>query len=296
MLNLWIGLCRGVAGLPRDFYDLGYHDKWIEYSFANQDLAHVAPDLIIASKQTQHAILFEIKSGANTDNEQLTRYSRVSQDDLVRRAALQQNEAAQHDVAVMGSAEHQDRLETGVTESGFAFPLVLADKDGIYLHLYSFKTPSVDGVLTPRLEIDMDQVPAFVPVDVESTIVTLAEVVIPYVITSLFQRPAQIRLESICMGICPATWDSMGTEPKGVIRGKVRDVLRRASTARFVDTFHFTNNDILEIRNNPLELGARMQSREFQSLKRRQEEFLQDLHGQQAGARQLGLDEAEANN
>ena len=37
MLNLWIGMCRGVVGLPRDLKSLGYQDKWIEYRFVNQD-------------------------------------------------------------------------------------------------------------------------------------------------------------------------------------------------------------------------------------------------------------------
>lgn len=85
MINLWIGMCRGVAGLPRDLKELGYVDKSIELRFRNQDMETVCPDLIIASDGLPHTLLFEFKSGANTEEDQLRRYSRVNQNDLMTR-------------------------------------------------------------------------------------------------------------------------------------------------------------------------------------------------------------------
>ncbi len=108
MLNLWIGLCRGVAGLPDALRKLGYEDKWIEYTFANQDIEKVCPDLIVASEQLGHTILLEFKSGANTEPDQLRRYSRVTQENLVT-AFISREAARNHDVSIVGRNEHGER-------------------------------------------------------------------------------------------------------------------------------------------------------------------------------------------
>ena len=101
LMNLFVGMCKGLAGLPRDFRNLQYVDKWIELRFANTDQEQVAPELIVSSRRLNHTILFEWKSGPNLEADQLRRYSRVTQDDLSERAALAIEETGSHDVAVV---------------------------------------------------------------------------------------------------------------------------------------------------------------------------------------------------
>src|SRR5437660_1760886 len=86
LMNLFIGMCKGVAGLPRDLRNLGYGDKWIELRFVNAQGEQVVPELVIASRQLHHTILFEWKSGANMEADQLRRYAGVTTEDLRERA------------------------------------------------------------------------------------------------------------------------------------------------------------------------------------------------------------------
>jgi hypothetical protein len=78
LMNLFVGMCKGVIGLPRDFRKLQYVDKWIELRFANVDQEQVAPELIVSSRLLNHTILFEWKTGPNFAADQLRRCSRVS--------------------------------------------------------------------------------------------------------------------------------------------------------------------------------------------------------------------------
>src|SRR5262245_33586821 len=105
MVNLWIGLCRGVSGLPRDLFDLGYEDRWIDHKFQNQDREVVNPDLMVASRDEANTLVLEFKSGANTDDDQLRKYARIAQDDLVRGAFIERNAATSHDIVVVGLAD-----------------------------------------------------------------------------------------------------------------------------------------------------------------------------------------------
>lgn len=73
MLNLFIGLCKGVVGLPQDFRRLHYQEQAVELRFTNAQGEAVVPELIIASRAIHHTILFEWKSGANADADQLRR-------------------------------------------------------------------------------------------------------------------------------------------------------------------------------------------------------------------------------
>src|SRR5713101_452057 len=75
LLNLFFGMCRGSHGLPRSLHDLGYIPELVESTFANSEDRPVVPDLVIASAQIHHTVVFEFKSGANTEADQLQRYS-----------------------------------------------------------------------------------------------------------------------------------------------------------------------------------------------------------------------------
>ncbi len=57
--------------MPRQFRILDYGNKWIELRFANADNEQVVPELIVASRQIDHTILFEWKGGPNTEADQL---------------------------------------------------------------------------------------------------------------------------------------------------------------------------------------------------------------------------------
>ena len=167
LMNLFVGMCKGVAGVPRHFRNLRYVDKWIELQFANSDQEVITPELIVSSRQLNHTILFEWKSGPNLEADQLRRYSRVTRDDLRERAGLAVEEIGSHDVGVIGLEEYRERLAMGINEGGYTFPLLLATEQGLAIHMNRFIRNETDAVFRPLLEINWETVPNyFFPVDV----------------------------------------------------------------------------------------------------------------------------------
>jgi hypothetical protein len=66
-------MCKGAKELPGDLRRLGFLDRAVEMGFQNSARELVVPELIIASRQVRHALLFEWKEGANADADQLRR-------------------------------------------------------------------------------------------------------------------------------------------------------------------------------------------------------------------------------
>lgn len=232
LMNLFVGMCKGLAGLPRNFRNLQYVDKWIELRFANTDQEQVAPELIVSSRRLDHTILFEWKSGPNFEADQLRRYSRVTQDDLRERAGLAVEETGSHDVAVIGLQEHAERLTMGIAKGPYAFPLLLVTEDGLAIHENRFRPNETDAVFRPLLAINWGNVPNyFFPVDVDSESWEFAELVIPKVLELMGNGEARILQSDLEETI--HCWNVLSREYQGRLRTKLCDTLDRACQQQF---------------------------------------------------------------
>jgi len=285
MLNLWIGLCRGVPGLPKQLRDLGYKDRWIDWKFANQDLEEVSPDLILSSERINHTLLLEFKSGANTDPDQLRRYSRVTQNDIMNKAFISRTAVQSHDVALVGQSEYGERLCIGISEGGYIFPLVLADNEGLFLSYNQFQEPKVTNVFSSKLNINWPRVPTrFIPLNNDSAPWEIAEVVIPKILEYMNERRPFVSVRDICIGICN-NWSSMGRQPKGEIESKVQDVLIRAARGHFKEYLRWIRNGV-EIVANPLNFDTDKRTVVYRKLRTAQKNFIKSLR---TGREQLRL-------
>jgi len=293
MLNLWIGMCRGAAGLPKDLRKLGYQDKWIEYPFSNQDLERVVPDLVLASEQVNHTVLLEWKSGANTEADQLRRYSRLNQNDLQTRAFISRDAARSHDVTVVGRDEHADRLRMGIERGAYTFPLLVADDDGLALSHNQFQISQLSSLFSPKLEINWSRVPSrFVPLDSDSPLWEVAEVLAPKILHYMSERRPRVTLEQICADVCN-TWSIMGTPVKDAFRGKVREVLVQAAHRHFGAYLRWVGAaHSIEIVANPLDLEPDKRTAVYRRLRTAQKMFIETLRSGRAadGGEQLELD------
>jgi hypothetical protein len=278
MLNLWIGMCRGVAGLPKDLRRMGYQDKCIEYSFANQDVQQVVPDLMLASEQMRHTLLLEWKSGANTEADQLRRYSRVNENDLRTKAFISRDAARSHDVTVVGRDEYGDRLRIGIDGGGYPFPMLLADDEGLALRHNQFEIAQLTNLFSPRLAIDWDQVPSrFVPLDRDSELWEVAEVLAPKLLHYMWERRPQVALEQICADICN-TWSIMGPPAKDALKRRVREALSLAARQHFRQYLRWVAAvSRIEIVANPLELEPDKRTAAYRKLKTLQKKFIDSL-------------------
>ena len=298
MLNLWIGLCRGEAGLPPDIRHLGYKHKWVELQFPNSQGESVKPELIIASDRVGHTVLFEWKEGANTEQDQLRRYARVDSNDLVQRAALSPDEAAAHDICVLGLEEHAERLSIGVSQSGYTFPLLVLEEDGISLHLNQFTKQELTRIFEPKLFVDLSKVPTqIVPFDHNSEFWEIAEHIIPQIVEYMCRGTPRFTLEQVANDCVPVWEVVMAMEYKRELKIRIKQVIDDAARHEFQDYFR-PNRTVRErihsptwdITYNPSDLPFDRRSREYKKLATRQRDFVEALRTGNRTPLQLSLD------
>ena len=273
ILNLWIGLCRGAAGLPRFFKDRGYEAHYIEREFSNQDSERVCPEIILYSTALGHTILVESKSGANTESEQLRRYSRVSSLDLQRKAYVPADACDSYDCTIIGLRSYSDRLKVGIEAGSYTFPLLAAEDAGLSLVLNEFSVDEVNDVFTPRLDLDWNLVPMqFVPINTESTDWEIAETVMPIVLELMNAGETRITSVQICIRMC-TTWGVMGPDGQRQMTAAVDRVLDGAAHGEFSEFFAFRKG-VLRIVQNPLELESPKTAQAYKTLQKAQQQML----------------------
>lgn len=232
LMNLFVGMCKGVVGLPRDFRNLQYVDRWIELRFGNADQEQVAPELVVSSRLLNHTILLEWKTGPNFEADQLRRYSRVTQDDLRQRAVLAVDETGSHDVAVIGLQEHRERLMIGLAEGPYEFPFVLVTDDGLAIHHNRFQQNLTDAVFRPLLTINWDNIPhQFFPVDADSELWEFAELVIPKVLELMSEGEGRILPRHLEETV--PCWNVLSPDYQRQLRAKLCNTLDRACQRQF---------------------------------------------------------------
>lgn len=275
MLNLWIGLCRGIGGLPSTFRDLGFEDKHIEFSFRNEDNHEVCPELIICSDSLRCTLVFEWKSGNNTDGAQLNRYTRISRRILIERAFLTPAAAETHDIVIIGLDSSGDRLKIGLRNGNHTFPLVLVDNQGMLLGLNAFHHSEINQLFSPRFAINWTTVPTgYVRIDAESPLNEVGEVVIPRILQYMRERRPRAQIDDICNDTCIA-WGMMGAPAKGALRSKVVDVIEKAQSFHFTKYLRLASNKrSIDIIGNPLDIRADKRTAAYKLLRTRQAEFL----------------------
>jgi len=277
-------MCRGVAGLPRDMRRLGYSDKWIEYRFANSLNQTVVPELVAASRSLKHSLLLEWKSGANTDADQLRRYSAVTGEDLRTKAMLTPEESRSHDIVLIGQAEFSERLVVAIDRDGHAFPVLVKTAEGLDPIRNRFRPNELDGVFRPRLIVNWERIPTFLfPLDKDSEVWCFAELMIPKILEAMAGGAPRILLMQLaeavipCWGIVDRPYQreleqKMTTVMNQACRREFRPYLRRNRTAE-----GRTHTPTWDIISNPLAEISDRRQREWKRMRSRQESFLEFL-------------------
>jgi hypothetical protein len=284
MLNVWIGMCKGIKGLPRDLRDLGYQDFTIEYKFTNVHGEVVMPELIIGSEKLSHTILLEWKSGADFEDNQLRRYNGITHDDLVSKAFLEKNVCLFFNVCVLGKDEFKSRLEIGLDKGSFIFPFIVCSPNSMTLVKNSFDRKEVDSVFQPSLVIDLEIAPTnLIPYNEESSDWEIADVIMPHVISLMIKREPNFTLDSLCSETL-RMWESIASEKQNQIKNKVERVVVEAAKNEFRRYIgrnkglqSRTHSSTWDIKRNPLDVTSSRRSKEFKDLQKLQRSFIVGL-------------------
>jgi len=280
MLNLWIGMSRGVRELPQLLFDLDYREFAIEKKFLNSEGGQVQPELILTSESQQNCLLLEWKSGENTDTAQIGRYMAVDSESL-QRAFVSPTAASRHDVVYVGHMESEERLRIGLEATGSGFPLVLVSADELRLVLNTFEVGALTEGFSSGLGITLSSIPTgFVPIGPESEPADVAEVVMPKILEFMADRRSIITVDEVAMATC-GTWGVLERPAREQIRIRIATALQDASREEFARYFSYStaSGGRLTIRDNPLELGATRRTAAYQALLGAQARFLARLSG-----------------
>lgn len=291
MANLYVGLCRGVSGLPMCLYDLGYIDHWLENEFSIGPNKKVEPDMVLVSDKIGHTLLLEWKSGANTEDDQLERYSQVTKESLRNNAQVSADAAERHDVSIVGLREHENRLVMGVTDGAYTFPVLSVDPDGITLCHNSFECKELTSVFSPKLLVDMSRIPMrLVPFNGDSMLWEVAEAVIPQLLEYMSRRLPHVDARQVSSDICRETWSIMGNRSRTDVETKVIQVLKLAANGSFKRYLKWeAARKFIAFQNNPLQLGSDKRTTEFRKLEKLARGFIDSLRRNNEGMQQMEL-------
>lgn len=284
LLNLFIGLCRGVYGLPSDFKNNGYIDKWVEFKFSNSENQIVQPEIILSSDKIEHSLLFEWKSGYNIDPDQLQRYSKITAQDLQQRAFLSRRSSSRHDVVIIGKEENIERIILGVRKSGCDFPVLSVSDRGLSLKDNHFNCTELTRIFNPDFIINMDVIPtSFIPFDRDSELWIVAEKAMPKILEYMSERKPRILLDEFAKDIVPA-WVIMDNNFKKDLKNKIYNILDKASNNEFREFLKYnllmkrkTGTPTWEIIYNPLDLQFDKRQAAYRRLHKLQEDFIEAL-------------------
>jgi hypothetical protein len=228
-MNLFLGMCKGVAGVPDDLRRLGYVDRWIEFTFTNSRNHAVVPELVIASNRLRHTILFEWKEGANTEANQLERYAGITAEDLRQKVFLTEHEWESHNTVIIGLEQHADRLVVAIDRDGHNFPVLVRCDRGMSKIRNRFAPDETDALFQPLLTFDWATIPTFLyPLDVDSSLSEYAELLMPAILERMGAGEARILLSNLAEAVIPV-WANVDRAHQNRLRGKMMVVMERAS-------------------------------------------------------------------
>jgi hypothetical protein len=179
---------------------------------------------------------------------------------------------------VVGKKEHGERLYIGIKNGGYQFPLLLADKGGLFLDHNQFCVRQLNSVFSPKLEIDWAQIPSrFVPIDQDSELWEVAEVIIPKILQYMTERRPRVKVIEISHDVF-STWLIMGKPARDQSISKIRDTLRAAAQSHFRQYLRWMGRiDSVEIMANPLDLQPDKRTTAYRNLRTAQKNFIDSL-------------------
>lgn len=315
IINLFAGMAYGSPDLPRAFRAAGYVCHSIESIFAVTTTRQVNPELILCSDSDRHTLIIDAKSGANLKPDQLTRYSLITSEALVKRAFTSKSAADRHDVLFIGQEEFADRLllgsatvpsprrvlcvaaepvrsveETdaeGADRGQQSIPF--GDSEGAPLLFgirrleNDFATKTLNEAFNPTLVVDWDVVPTnFLPVDHESENWEFAQYIFPEIIASLLNGTETLRVEDVAKSFI-RHWNFIAAAYRKALLERIRLVLKIAAQKRFAPYMTFGSKGsskrdiVLKIPEKLNENPGAVRSQ----LRRRLRELMNDLNSPQ---------------
>lgn len=261
---------------------MGYIPESVEPIFTNSEDRNVVPDLIISSAQIHHTVVLEWKSGANTEADQLQRYSQLVPQDLIAKALINVTKCATHDVAIIGKDAHRATLPLGVVNGGYGFVVMLTTATGMEIVLNAFANLPTTQVFSP-LVVNWATLPmSFFPLDADSELWEFAEKTIPIVLEDMVNGVPRVVQNDLGKRLFPGMWDRMRPEYRGLLKQKIQQVMDQAARGQFGK--HLQRNPAArgvvqslswDVLDNPLNGAADKRQKAWKSMLKKHQELIE---------------------
>lgn len=219
--------------MPTFVHDAGFEIVGIEQNFKLQNARVIKPDVVVGSRRDKHIVLVETKSGANTKPRQLESYASVSDKDASRICGY---EVTVRDCTVIGKEEHSSRLQIGLENGQYDFPLLSVMAAGIRLDYSEFKSTELTQGFR-YTEINWTALPSRILLNSASEDVEIGESLVNVLLNRLLQQPEtrEMSLVEVCEEIWGQEyWSYFGTEEQKNLRDRLKVLLYRAGN-EFLD-------------------------------------------------------------
>ena len=304
ILRTIIALCKRDIKLPTVFHNLGYHQILIEQPVSLPDSKSVVPDLIISSRQTNHCIVWESKSGRSIDNDQANRLSLIEATDFKDKLLLNISieEGFLFDIAYACDGEQCNNIKVDLdrlsaeTPSIGEFPVVgLFEDYGLRKCSGSFKESRIDKILTAGIQVDARKIPSdYYPFDKDSSLSEIAPPVMRSIVSCAARQEPQFSAEQITKESYGNSWNYIASnQAKNQMIDKVKEILREARISELRGYLSRTGKGGTrslkwQLNYSNISGGAYPAGR-LKTLQKRCTEFVNRLRTEEAGVKQLRL-------
>lgn len=223
--------------------------------------------------------MFEWKSGANTEADQLQRYSRVVPRDLIEKAYIHVSKCTTHDVAIIAKNEHRDTIPIGVSNGSYTFPVLVTIPTGMEIILNQFSNAPTHGLFP--LTVNWDTLPThFFPLDAGSELWEFAEQAIPIVLEAMANGATRISQNDLGKEMFKQMWDRMSPDYKGSLKTKIQQVMDQAARAQFGrhlqrSTARGVQSPTWDIVDNPLNAAVDKRQKAWKAMRKKQKELIE---------------------
>ncbi len=306
ILRALIALCKRDIKLPSAVHDLGYTQIVMDKRIRVENDRTVMPDLIISSREENHCVVWESKSGRSIDNDQAKRLASIEARVFTEQLPLNVrigNDFA-FDVAYASDGQQcqnirvdLDRVAQEVATVG-TFPLVgFYEESGIKTHSGRFSKDNINNVLGNGIDFDLREVPTeYLRFDRDSPLSEIALYVITNIVSYATRQEPRFSAEQIAKDSYGSSWAYIASNTiKDEIAKKIDEMLLDARQNELYG--YLTKPGKGGIRSPKWNLsymnqsGTAFPSRRLKKLQKQCVEFVNRLKNEEAGiyAKQLHL-------
>lgn len=303
ILRTLVSLCKKDRKLPHVLYDLGYTQILVDKTIRLQDNRTVEPDLVLSSRQQNHSIVWESKSGRNIENDQAKKLAQIPPNAFMDQLLLnvKVDEGFVSDIAYACDSKQcqnirvdLNRLAVDSAEIG-RFPVVGFSNNRVAKDSGRFRNSTIDGIFSTGIDVDITEIPvAYLPFDKDCSLSEIAPFVVRSIVAYVTSQESRFSSEQIAKESYGSGWDYIASNrTKNEIVHKVEAILNEGIRNELRGYLSRTGrgkqrSPKWQLSYSNVKGGAYPAGR-LKRLQKRCKEFVNRLRVEESGVKQLRL-------